>query len=160
ALLRKLGSVDLAGLSHQQKLAFWINVYNSCMMNAFLEQGIPTTPHELVAMMPKATVDVGGRTHSAMSIEHFILRLPYSVKHVSPEGEGTKGGDEAARAGAFGLEWPEPLVTFALSCGSWSSPAVRSLDLDPNSGTQQFFCTTGDGGADGDVLSFLLRWCR
>uniref|UniRef100_A0A453L026 DUF547 domain-containing protein n=1 Tax=Aegilops tauschii subsp. strangulata TaxID=200361 RepID=A0A453L026_AEGTS len=82
ALLRKLGSVDLAGLSHQQKLAFWINVYNSCMMNAFLEQGIPTTPHELVAMMPKATVDVGGRTHSAMSIEHFILRLPYSVKHV------------------------------------------------------------------------------
>ncbi|XBH70490.1 hypothetical protein VPH35_098137 [Triticum aestivum] len=125
ALLRKLGSVDLAGLSHQQKLAFWINVYNSCMMNAFLEQGIPTTPHELVAMMPKATVDVGGRTHSAMSIEHFILRLPYSVKHVSPEGEGTKGGDEAARAGAFGLEWPEPLVTFALSCGSWSSPAVR-----------------------------------
>ncbi|MCL7050970.1 hypothetical protein MKW94_002394 [Papaver nudicaule] len=26
---------------------------------------------------------------------------------------------------AFGLEWSEPLVTFALSCGSWSSPAVR-----------------------------------
>lgn len=25
----------------------------------------------------------------------------------------------------YGLEWPEPLVTFALSCGSWSSPAVR-----------------------------------
>ncbi|GMP28050.1 hypothetical protein CsSME_00003757 [Camellia sinensis var. sinensis] len=25
----------------------------------------------------------------------------------------------------FGLEWSEPLVTFALSCGSWSSPAVR-----------------------------------
>ena len=33
ALLRRLGSVDLAGLSHQQKLAFWINTYNSCMMN-------------------------------------------------------------------------------------------------------------------------------
>ena len=35
ALLRRLSSVDLAvaGLSHQQKLAFWINVYNSCMMN-------------------------------------------------------------------------------------------------------------------------------
>lgn len=33
ALLRKLSSVDLVGLSHQQKLAFWINIYNSCMMN-------------------------------------------------------------------------------------------------------------------------------
>ncbi|XP_066394456.1 uncharacterized protein [Miscanthus floridulus] len=115
ALLRRLSSVDLAvaGLSHQQKLAFWINIYNSCMMNAFLEQGIPTTPQMLVAMMPKATVSVGGRTHSAMSIEHFILRLPYSAKQVNRE------------EGAFGLEWPEPLVTFALSCGSWSSPAVR-----------------------------------
>ncbi|XP_062194802.1 uncharacterized protein LOC133897976 isoform X2 [Phragmites australis] len=122
ALLRRLSSVDLAGLSHQQKLAFWINSYNSCMMNAFLEQGIPTSPHMLVAMMPKAAINVGGSTHSAMSIEHFILRLPYSVKQENPE--GTKGDDVTAR-GAFGLEWPEPLVTFALSCGSWSSPAVR-----------------------------------
>ncbi|KAJ1268857.1 hypothetical protein BS78_07G165600 [Paspalum vaginatum] len=31
-LLRRLSSVDLAGLSHQQRLAFWINTYNSCMM--------------------------------------------------------------------------------------------------------------------------------
>ncbi|KAK1631470.1 hypothetical protein QYE76_005785 [Lolium multiflorum] len=124
ALLRKLASVDLAGLSHHHKLAFWINVYNSCMMNAFLEQGVPTTPQMLVAMMPKAAIEVGGRTHSAMSIEHFVLRLPYSVKHVNPP-EGTKVDDAAPGAGAFGLEWPEPLVTFALSCGSWSSPAVR-----------------------------------
>jgi hypothetical protein len=42
------------------------------------------------------------------------------------------GDDAAARAGAFGLEWPEPLVTFALSCGSWSSPAVRSPDSHSN----------------------------
>lgn len=127
ALLRRLSSVDLAGLSHQQKLAFWINVYNSCMMNAFLEHGIPTTPQMLVAMMPKATVSVGGRTHSAMSIEHFILRLPYSAKQVKVSREGARcdDGDVTAARGAFGLEWPEPLVTFALSCGSWSSPAVR-----------------------------------
>ncbi|PAN12834.1 hypothetical protein PAHAL_2G294000 [Panicum hallii] len=123
ALLRRLSSVDLAGLSHQQKLAFWINVYNSCMMNAFLEQGIPTTPQMLVAMMPKAIINVGGRAYSAMSIEHFILRLPYSVKQVNAE--GAKGGDDVTARGALGLEWPEPLVTFALSCGSWSSPAVR-----------------------------------
>jgi hypothetical protein len=31
----------------------------------------------------QAAIEVGGRTHSAMSIEHFVLRLPYSVKHVS-----------------------------------------------------------------------------
>ncbi|OEL35549.1 hypothetical protein BAE44_0003429, partial [Dichanthelium oligosanthes] len=119
-LLRKLSSVDLVGLSHQQRLAFWINTYNSCMMNAFLEHGAPTNPHMLVAMMPKATINVGGRVLSAMTIEHFVLRLPYGAKHVNTG--GVKGEDGTA---VFGLEWPEPLVTFALSCGSWSSPAVR-----------------------------------
>ncbi|CAL4999335.1 unnamed protein product [Urochloa decumbens] len=121
ALLRKLSSVDLVGLSHQQRLAFWINTYNSCMMNAFLEHGAPTNPHMLVAMMPKATINVGGRVLSAMTIEHFVLRLPYGAKHVNTEGAK---GDGAA---VLGLEWPEPLVTFALSCGSWSSPANSIL---------------------------------
>ncbi|WVZ92485.1 hypothetical protein U9M48_038546 [Paspalum notatum var. saurae] len=74
-LLRKLSSVDLAGLSHQQRLAFWINTYNSCMMNAFLEHGAPTNPQMLVAMMPKATINVGGRVLSAMTIEHFVLTV-------------------------------------------------------------------------------------
>lgn len=32
-LLGKLAEVDLKGLTHQEKLAFWINTYNSCMMN-------------------------------------------------------------------------------------------------------------------------------
>uniref|UniRef100_A0A0E0AWK2 Ternary complex factor MIP1 leucine-zipper domain-containing protein n=1 Tax=Oryza glumipatula TaxID=40148 RepID=A0A0E0AWK2_9ORYZ len=125
ALLQKLSSVDLVGLSHQQKLAFWINTYNSCMMNAFLEHGAPTTPQTLVAMMPKATINVGGRVLSAMTIEHFILRLPYNAKHVNPKGVKSRNGAAAAARGVFGLDWPEPSVTFALSCGSWSSPAVR-----------------------------------
>jgi hypothetical protein len=43
--------------------------------------------------------------------------------------EGAKGGDDVTARGALGLEWPEPLVTFALSCGSWSSPAVSSCLL-------------------------------
>ncbi|KAJ6344642.1 hypothetical protein OIU76_006210 [Salix suchowensis] len=40
-LFGKLASINLQNLSHQKKLAFWINIYNSCMMNAFLEHGIP-----------------------------------------------------------------------------------------------------------------------
>ncbi|THU47280.1 hypothetical protein C4D60_Mb09t13840 [Musa balbisiana] len=121
-LLRELASVDLSGLTHQQKIAFWINIYNSCMMNAFLEQGIPASPEMIVALMLKAMINVGGHMLSAMTIEHFILRLPYSSKHVFPKGSKS---DDVTMRGIFGLEWPEPLVTFALSCGSWSSPAVR-----------------------------------
>lgn len=121
-LLRKLALVELSGLTHQQKLAFWINIYNSCMMNAYLEQGIPATPQMVVQLMTKAMINVGGHLLSAMTIEHFILRLPYHSKHTFPKGLKS---DEMTTRGIVGLDWREPLVTFALSCGSWSSPAVR-----------------------------------
>ncbi|XP_064978133.1 uncharacterized protein LOC135619760 isoform X2 [Musa acuminata AAA Group] len=126
-LLGELASVDLAGLTHQQKIAFWINIYNSCMMNAFLEQGIPANPEMIIALMLKAMINVGGHLLNAMTIEHFILRLPYRSTQVSPKGSKS---DYVTMRGIFGLEWPEPLVTFALSCGSWSSPAVRVYSAD------------------------------
>ncbi|KAH6778874.1 hypothetical protein C2S52_010111 [Perilla frutescens var. hirtella] len=121
-LFRKLAAVNLKGLSHQEKLAFWINIYNSCMMNAFLEYGIPEDPESVFELLQKATVTVGGHILNAITIEHFILRLPYHSKHTFSK--STKC-DETMTRSMFGLELSEPLVTFALSCGSWSSPAVR-----------------------------------
>ncbi|KAK9073339.1 hypothetical protein SSX86_007663 [Deinandra increscens subsp. villosa] len=121
-LLGKLTSVDLTSLTHQEKLAFWINIYNSCMMNAFLEHGIPESPEMVVQLMQKATLNVGGHHLNSISIEHFILRLPYHSKYTFAK--GVKNDALTARS-VFGLELSEPLVTFALSCGSWSSPAVR-----------------------------------
>ncbi|KAL2318619.1 hypothetical protein Fmac_032495 [Flemingia macrophylla] len=121
-LFRKLASVNLENLNHQEKLAFWINIYNSCMMNAFLENSIPESPEVAVARMRKATINVGGHVLSATTIEHFILRLPYHWRFTFSK--GTKNHDMTARS-MYGLELSEPLVTFALSCGTWSSPAVR-----------------------------------
>ncbi|ESW32815.1 hypothetical protein PHAVU_001G019400 [Phaseolus vulgaris] len=121
-LFRKLASVNLENLNHQEKLAFWINIYNSCMMNAFIENGIPESPEMAVALMRKATINVGGHVLSATTIEHFILRLPYHWRFTFSK--GTKNHEMTARS-MYGLELSEPLVTFALSCGTWSSPAVR-----------------------------------
>ncbi|KAJ0442438.1 hypothetical protein HanPI659440_Chr16g0634691 [Helianthus annuus] len=93
-LLEKLALVNLTSLTHQEKLAFWINIYNSCMMNALLEHGIPETPERVVELMQETSL------------------------------KGFKNDELTARS-IFGLELSEPLVKFALSCGSWSSPAVR-----------------------------------
>lgn len=121
-LVDKLSIVDLHGLTHQQKLAFWINIYNVCMMHAFLEHGIPTSPDKVVALMRKAVLNVGGHFLSALAIEHFILRLPSDLQKNNWESKEKEG---VIMRSTYGLEWPEPLVNFALSCGSCSSPVVR-----------------------------------
>lgn len=100
----------------------------------------------------QATINVSGHLLNAITIEHFILRLPYHSKFVSlfnlgnyllsfscfssstykstmfacshqTFAKGVKNDEMTARS-IFGLELSEPLVTFALSCGSFSSPAV------------------------------------
>ncbi|GKB53784.1 threonine--tRNA ligase [Tanacetum coccineum] len=138
-LLEKLASVNLEGLTHQQKLAFWINTYNICMMNAYLGHGINESPEMLATLMQKvtdsihshssveATINVGGHLLNAVTIEHSILRLPYRLKlscSKSPERNETEIRDK------FGLEWSEPLVTFALCSGCWSSPALETGTAD------------------------------
>lgn len=121
-LLEKLASANVQGLTHQQKLAFWINTCNICMMNAYLEHGIPENPEMMPTLMQKATITVGGHLLNAVTIEHFILRLPYRLKLSSSK---SPEKDEIEVRDKFGLEWSEPLVTFALCSGCWSSPAVR-----------------------------------
>ncbi|XP_019255241.1 PREDICTED: uncharacterized protein LOC109233843 [Nicotiana attenuata] len=78
-LLGKLSSAKLEGWSHQQKLAFWINTYNSCVMNAFLEHGIPETAEQVVSLMQKAS--------SAVILVHFSSNnadaMTDSLIHVS-----------------------------------------------------------------------------
>jgi len=122
-LVSKLCSADVKGLTYQQKLAFWINIYNACMMHAFLEHGIPGTPQKVVSIMRKAVLNVGGQLMNALAIEHFILRPPFHSKDAY--WKNGKSDEEAMMRSVYGLEWSEPLITFALCCGSWSSPAVR-----------------------------------
>nr|GMC99271.1 uncharacterized protein LOC109177874 [Ipomoea batatas] len=89
---------------------------------AVLEHGIPDSPEMVVTLMQKAMINVGGHSLSAIMIEHFILRLPYHLNYTCSK---SAKKEELKIRSIFGLEWSEPLVTFALSCGSRSSPAVR-----------------------------------
>ncbi|XVF75329.1 hypothetical protein PTKIN_Ptkin13bG0179200 [Pterospermum kingtungense] len=82
-LMHKLSNVDLTFLTYKQKLAFWINIYNACIMHAFLEHGLPSTQEKLLALMNKAALNVGGIVLNALAIEHFILRHPCESKYVS-----------------------------------------------------------------------------
>ncbi|XP_052206353.1 uncharacterized protein LOC127810823 isoform X2 [Diospyros lotus] len=124
-LMNSLQKVDLRSLSYQQKLAFWINMYNACIMHGFLQYGVPSSPEKLLALINKATLSIGGNTINAHAIEHFILRKPESSILKEVYRKADKEDKEAMVRQLYGLESLDPNITFALCCGTRSSPAVR-----------------------------------
>ncbi|KAL7173703.1 hypothetical protein ACSBR2_033035 [Camellia fascicularis] len=124
-LMNGLQKVDLRHLSHQQKLEFWINMYNAYIMHGFLQYGVPSSPEKLLILMNKATLNIGGNTINAPAIEHFILRKSTSsiLKEVNRMSD--KEDKEAIVRQLYGLDSSDPNVTYCLCCGTRSSPAVR-----------------------------------
>ncbi|CAK7332265.1 unnamed protein product [Dovyalis caffra] len=122
-LMNNLQTVDLRFLTYQQKLAFWINMYNACIMHGFIQYGVPSAPEKLFTLMNKATLNIGGNTINAQAIQHYILRKPASSNKVNQKNE--KDDKEAVVRKLYGLESMDPNVAFALCCGTRSSPAVR-----------------------------------
>ncbi|KAL5227011.1 hypothetical protein ABZP36_015276 [Zizania latifolia] len=118
-LMQRLCTVDPSFLTNRQKLAFWINIYNFCIMHAYLQHGLPPSPDKLLGLLNQASVNVGGTVLNVLSIEHLILRH-------SPEGkQGIMDEKERDLQLSYGLGYPEPNVVFALCRGSHSSPALR-----------------------------------
>ncbi|XP_020532512.1 uncharacterized protein LOC105628059 isoform X2 [Jatropha curcas] len=127
-LMDNLQTVDLRFLTYQQKLAFWINMYNACIMHGFLQYGVPSSTEKLLTLMNKATLDIGGNTINAQAIEQYILRKPTSSNKIQTKNE--KDDKEATVRKLYGLESMDPNLTFALCCGTRSSPAVRVYTAD------------------------------
>ncbi|KAH7690399.1 Ternary complex factor MIP1 leucine-zipper-containing protein [Dioscorea alata] len=120
-LLNNLEEVDLRFLNHQQKLAFWINMYNTCIMHGFLEHGLPSDPEKILALRNKAVLNIGGNKLNALAIEHLILRQPSNIK----EAKDNKDENEDSIQSMSALEHSEPNIIFALCVGNKFSPAVR-----------------------------------
>ncbi|RLN22592.1 uncharacterized protein C2845_PM07G01540 [Panicum miliaceum] len=135
-LMQKLGTADPSLLTNKQKLAFWINIYNFCVMHVLarnssgMVSGVSSArftpiPREASGAaesetdIVQASVNVGGTVLNVVSIEHLILRH-------SPEGkEGIMDEGQRDLLRTYGLGYPEPNVVFALCRGSRSSPALR-----------------------------------
>ncbi|KAM0898269.1 hypothetical protein ACQ4PT_022033 [Festuca glaucescens] len=124
-LMNKLSTVDPSFLTNKQKLAFWLNIYNFCVMHAFLQHGLPPSADKLLSLLNQASVNVGGSVLNVLSIEHlFLMQSPdQGNKELSEKKMMTEGERDLQLR--YGLGYPEPNVVFALCRGSRSSPPVR-----------------------------------
>ncbi|XP_020570783.1 uncharacterized protein LOC110017949 isoform X2 [Phalaenopsis equestris] len=127
-LMSNLHEVNLKSLTHQQKLAFWINIHNICVMHGFLEHGLSSNPEKILGLRNKAVLNIGGNKLNALAIEHFILRQPSNTKETHLKSDRDVKEDKIRIMS--GLEQSEPNVQFALCFGNRSSPAVKIYTSD------------------------------
>uniref|UniRef100_A0A5B6ZUX2 DUF547 domain-containing protein n=1 Tax=Davidia involucrata TaxID=16924 RepID=A0A5B6ZUX2_DAVIN len=125
-LVEQLAKVNPIHLSCSEKLAFWINIYNALIMHAYLAYGVPRSDLKLFSLMQKASYTVGRHSFSAAAIEYVILKMKPPVHRpqiaLLLALHKLKVSEEQRKSS---IDTFESLVAFALSCGMYSSPAIR-----------------------------------
>ncbi|XP_073046286.1 uncharacterized protein [Primulina eburnea] len=107
SLVKSLENVDPKKMRREEKLTFWINIHNALVMHA--------------------AYNVGGHNINAYDIQNSILgiRSHYSARWLQTILTPGKKFKSASSKHIYAIEYPEPLVHFALSSGAYSDPAVR-----------------------------------
>ncbi|KAK4756660.1 hypothetical protein SAY87_006787 [Trapa incisa] len=119
-LSQELHRVDLTALSQDERLAFFLNLYNAMVIHAVIRVGLPEGIIDRRSFYSDFQYVVGGRPYSLTNIVNGILRnnrrAPYSL--VKPFSNGDPRLELA-------LPKVNPLIHFGLCNGTRSSPTVR-----------------------------------
>ncbi len=122
-----LRSFDLSTLrTHEEKLAFWINLYNVLTVHAILKLGIKKNHFEVWNFFGRVSYEVGGHRFSLMDIEHGILRANRS--HWTLLYRPPFSAKDPRRPTA--LDRVDPRIHFALVCGAKSCPPIGAYFPD------------------------------
>ncbi|KAK8482080.1 hypothetical protein V6N12_037473 [Hibiscus sabdariffa] len=125
-LVEQLSMVDPSQMSYNEKLAFWINLYNALIMHAYLAYGVPRNEIKLFSLMQKAAYTVGELSVSAADIECTVLKMnPATYRPQIAAVFSLRKFKASVELQKYTIDHPEPMLHFALSCGLHSSPAVR-----------------------------------
>lgn len=156
-----LRELDPAALeTREQRLAFWINLYNAMVVHGILAAGIPKSVTAVPDFFEATAYEVGGVRLSLEQIEHGVLRNN-RPKYLRPWAPLSKD-DAALKYALFDLD---PRIHFALVCGARSCPPVRvylpeGVDAQLDLATREFLNRTVKPAADGKglELSSILLW--
>jgi hypothetical protein len=116
-----LRGLDLSLLtSENEKLAFWINLYNTIIVDGIIASGVKNSVQEVAGFFSKIKYMIGGYGFSPDDIEHGILRAnrrkPMRLwKQFGPANPKRK----------FSLLRLDSRIHFALVCGSRSCAPIK-----------------------------------
>ncbi|CAM1293844.1 Uncharacterised protein g855 [Pycnogonum litorale] len=120
-LTRELQRVDVESMNREEKLAFFINIYNAFVIHANVTTDIPTNLLQRYKFFNCNYYIIGGQQYSLQDIENGVLRgNKRGVGMFSPP---FKKNDPRLKVALLSCE---PLIHFALVCGAKSCPPIKT----------------------------------
>ena len=119
-LAEQLQVFDLKSLvTREEKLAFWINLYNTIVVQGIVELELASSVREVSNFFTHISYRIGDYTFSPDEIEHGILRSnarpPHRIFSVFRKNDPRR---------EFALNTLDPRIHFALVCGSRSCAPI------------------------------------
>ncbi|MEE8329841.1 MAG: DUF547 domain-containing protein [Thermodesulfovibrionia bacterium] len=154
-----LKNMDLSELkSREEKIAFWINLYNFIAIHGVIKLGIRDSVKEVRSFFKRIHYQVGDMFFSLDDIEHGILRGSRSYLRFR----------KRDRKFSFSIKQLEPRLHFALVCVSVSCPPIafytpEKLDEELDMAARRFFNSGGVivGRTNNRVfLSRIFKWYK
>jgi len=120
-LAATLHSCHPSALPIEQRLAFWLNIYNALVRHAFHSLQLRGSVLRNLRVFGRAAWAIGGQRFSLDIIEHGLLRGNARTPPLNLF--RTLRANDARLAAAIGSA--DPRIHFALNCGARSCPPLR-----------------------------------
>jgi hypothetical protein len=125
-LTGELKRFDLASIkSREQRLAFWINIYNTMVIHGVIELGLQRSVKEVPRFFDRLLYEIGGHRFSLNEIEHGILRG--NRRHPYRLWKSFRRSDPRL---TFAVQPMDPRIHFALVCGARSCPPIGFYEAE------------------------------
>ncbi|XP_028249819.1 uncharacterized protein LOC114426538 isoform X2 [Parambassis ranga] len=160
----QLQRVELLSLSREEKLAFFINIYNALVIHGYLRLGAPTNMWQRYRFFNYVSYLIGGEVFTLQDIENGVLRG--NRKGVAQLRRPFSKTDPRLQ---MALPDAEPLIHFALNCGAKGCPPIKTYtpqDIDTQLRTAaEAFLENDDGcvidsGKREVRLSQIFKWYK
>ena len=120
-LKARLRDFDLGMLRDESEIkAFWINLYNTIVVDGIIALGINSSVKEVTGFFKKVSYVIGGQKFSPDDIEHGILRA--NARHPVYFLRQFGAGDPRKK---FTVSDVDPRIHFALVCGARSCAPIQ-----------------------------------
>nr|XP_046259490.1 uncharacterized protein zgc:152951 [Scatophagus argus] len=160
----QLQRVELLSLSREEKLAFFINIYNALVIHGYLRLGAPTNMWQRYRFFNYVSYLIGGEVFTLQDIENGVLRG--NRKGISQLLKPFSKTDPRLQVA---LPDAEPLIHFALNCGAKGCPPIKTYtpqDIDSQLRTAAEAFLENDDGCVVDSgkrevrLSQIFKWYK